>query len=52
MRLLIDANLSGLVAALLRAAGHNAVHVRERFLMDADDETIPALALQEDRVLV
>lgn len=52
MRLLIDANLSGRVAELLRAEGYDAVHVRERSLMDADDETILAFALQEDRVLV
>ncbi len=52
MRLLIDANLSGRVAELLRAEGHDAVHVRDLDLMDAPDEVILELALQEDRVVL
>ena len=36
----------------MRLAGHDAVHVRNRGLRDADDETVFACADREDRVLV
>lgn len=52
MRLLLDNNLSHRVAEDLREAGHDAVHVRERGLGNADDTTILELAVNENRVLV
>lgn len=52
MKLLIDANLSGRVAELLRAEGHDAIHVRDRGRMAAPDEVILRLALEEGRVVV
>ena len=44
--------LSPHVAERLRAAGHDAVHVRDRGLGEADDETILELAVAEGRVIV
>lgn len=52
MRLLVDANLSPAVAALLNQAGHDAVAVRDLGLQDATDETILEQALADDRVIV
>lgn len=52
MKLLVDANLSPTVAVRLREHGHDAVHVRDRGLQDADDETILELAVAEDRVIL
>lgn len=52
MRLLVDQNLAGRVAELLREAGHDAVHVRERGLQRAEDDEILRLALDEGRVIV
>lgn len=52
MRLLVDANLSPRVAELLRADGHDAVHVRERGLQRAEDPEVADLAVTEERVLV
>lgn len=52
MRLLIDANLSVVVAETLRQHGHDAQHVREIGLQAADDETILQKGLQDDRVIV
>ena len=52
MRFLIDANLSPAVADRLRAAGHDAVAVREVGLQHADDERILDVALAADRVIV
>lgn len=52
MRLLVDANLSPRVAELLRADGHDAVHVRERGLQRAEDPEVAGLAVTEERVLV
>lgn len=52
MRLLIDNNLSPIVAAALRTAGHDAAHVRDYGLQRADDDEILERALAEDRVLV
>lgn len=52
MKSLIDNALSPLVAQGLGAAGHDALHVRERGLRDAGDEEIFALAATEGRVVV
>jgi predicted nuclease of predicted toxin-antitoxin system len=41
-----------MVADALQAAGHDAVHVRERGLHDADDETLFELAAAEARTIV
>lgn len=52
MRFLIDNALSPRVAEALRAAGHDAVHVRQRDMHAASDEEIFDHAAGEDRVLV
>ena len=52
MRLLVDQNLARRVAAALRDAGHDAVHVAERGLARAEDAEIVALAAAERRVIV
>ncbi len=52
MRLLVDQNLAGQVAELLRKAGHDAVHVRERALQRAEDDEILRLAVDEGRILI
>lgn len=52
MKFLIDAPLSPLLAEELRAAGHDAVHVRDYGLALAEDPLVFARAATEDRVLV
>lgn len=52
MRFLIDNAMSPMVASGLRAAGHDAVHVRDYQMQAAADETIFARAAQEDRIVV
>ena len=52
MRFLIDNALSPLVGERLRAAGHDAAHVRAYGLQAADDEEVLDRARQEQRVLV
>lgn len=52
MRFLVDAALSPLVAEGLRRAGHDALHVRDHGLQSADDESIFALAKDQDRIVV
>ena len=52
MKFLIDNAVSPDVAALLRAAGHDAVHVLDRRMGDADDQQVIQLAVAEGRVIV
>lgn len=52
MRFLVDNALSPAVAAELRAAGHDALHVRDHGLAAADDALIFAHATSEQRVLL
>ena len=52
MKFLVDNALPPSLADLLRAAGHDAVHVRENGMHAASDEEILARALLEDRIVV
>ena len=52
MRFLVDNALSPRLARGLRAAGHDALHVRELGLQSADDTTIFDLAARDNRILV
>jgi predicted nuclease of predicted toxin-antitoxin system len=52
VRFLVDANVSPRVAALLAAAGHDAVAVRDVRLAAAADDDILAQAFDEDRVII
>jgi predicted nuclease of predicted toxin-antitoxin system len=52
VKFLIDNAVSPEVAVRLRAAGHDAVHVRDRGMGDAEDEQVIALAAAEARVIV
>ncbi len=52
MKFLIDNALPPKLAALLVAAGHNAVHVREYNLQGAKVEVILSRAQQEGRIIV
>ncbi len=48
----MDNSLSLLLAGGLRQAGHDAIHVRDLQLQEADDQEIFERARAEDRVLV
>jgi predicted nuclease of predicted toxin-antitoxin system len=52
VRFLIDNALPPRLAALLIAAGHDAVHVREYNMQSAKDALILARALEESRIVV
>jgi predicted nuclease of predicted toxin-antitoxin system len=52
LRFLIDNALPPRLADLLRAAEHDAVHVRAYRMHAAKDEDILARALSEDRIIV
>jgi predicted nuclease of predicted toxin-antitoxin system len=52
LRFLPDEGLSPRVAALLRAAGHDAVHARDVGLTSAADPVVLQHALDDTRVLL
>ena len=52
MKFLIDNALSPIVAADLRAAGHDAVHVHDLGMQKSTDEEILGRAAAEQRVVV
>ena len=52
MRFLIDNNLSPLLAESLKAAGHDAVHLRDLAMQAAPDPAVLERAQAEERVLV
>ncbi len=52
MKFLIDAQLPPALARWLREAGHDAAHVEDVGLREADDAPIWAHALQADAILV
>jgi len=52
VRLLIDANLSPRVAARLREAGHDAVHVADIGMVAAPDQAILAHAARSGLVII
>lgn len=52
MKFLIDNNLSPLLADALKAAGHDAVHVRDLGLQAAPDEAVLEQAHTGEQVLI
>lgn len=52
MKFLIDNALSPTIAAVLRQAGHDAVHVRDFGIQAGSDEDILSYAHREERVVV
>lgn len=52
MRFLVDNALSPIVADGLRQIGHDATHVRDYGLQEAEDEKIFALGKGENRILL
>jgi predicted nuclease of predicted toxin-antitoxin system len=52
VKFLIDNALSPVVAAGLREAGHDAIHVRDRGLATAEDSDLIAFAGGEERIIV
>lgn len=52
MKFLIDNNLSPLLADALKAAGHDAVHVRDLGMQAAPDEAVLEQARAGEQVLI
>lgn len=52
MRLLLDKNLSFRLGAMLRAHGHDVIHVDDLGLGQADDDVILVTAREQERVVV
>jgi len=52
VKFLIDNNLSPLLAEFLKAAGHDAVHLRDLGMQAAPDPAVLQRALVDERVLV
>ncbi|MGH8885471.1 MAG: DUF5615 family PIN-like protein [Egibacteraceae bacterium] len=52
LRLLVDANLSPRVAARLRAAGHDVIHVADCGLLAPSGDRILAAAAEDDRTII
>jgi predicted nuclease of predicted toxin-antitoxin system len=52
MRFLVDECLATRLAAVLRDAGHDAVHVADLDLLGAADTAVMAAATQDERVLL
>ena len=52
LKLLLDENLSPKVAEWLRLAGIDAVHIRDRGLLEASDREVLEKAYTEDRILI
>jgi predicted nuclease of predicted toxin-antitoxin system len=52
VKFLVDNALSPIVADGLRQVGHDATHVRDYKLQEAEDEKIFALGKDEDRIIL